>query len=389
MTDRLSPAPAGRLKIAFVSDWFLPRLGGIELQMRDLALELIAEGHEVEVIAGVAGPSEVDGIRVLRLPGPRLPGGGIAVTPGPFRALAAAVDAGGYDVIHAHCGIITPVAHAGLHLAARRRLPAVATFHSVLRYYDLPLNLLDRAFGYSRWPVRYVGVSSVTAEAMRPLTGGRPVAVIPNGIDLDWWRRPAGSARDGAAGRPVEFISVMRLEKRKRPRALVLAFAAALEGLPSQAARLTIVGDGGERAGLEKLVAARGLADRIRFAGSRPRPEIRDLLHRSDVFALASRLEAFGIAVLEARAAGLPVVTLKASGARDFLADGKDALLVEDDRQLADALRRLILDPQLRRNLAAAAAVRPDGVDWTEVGPRYLAEYRAAIAARSSFPPGR
>ena len=380
MTDRLSPAPAGRLKIAFVSDWFLPRLGGIELQMRDLALELIAEGHEVEVIAGVAGPSEVDGIRVLRLPGPRLPGGGIAVTPGPFRALAAAVDAGGYDVIHAHCGIITPVAHAGLHLAARRRLPAVATFHSVLRYYDLPLNLLDRAFGYSRWPVRYVGVSSVTAGAMRPLTGGGSVAVIPNGIDLDWWRRPAGAAREEVGG-PVDFVSVMRLEKRKRARALVLAFAAALEGLPPAAARLTIVGDGGERAGLEKLVAARGLADRIRFAGSRPRPEIRDLLHRSDVFALASRLEAFGIAALEARAAGLPVVTLKASGARDFLADGQDALLAEDDRGLAEALRRLILDPALRRRLAAGAAARPEGVDWTEVGPRYLAEYRAAIAA--------
>ncbi|MCZ0732942.1 glycosyltransferase family 4 protein [Phreatobacter sp. AB_2022a] len=381
MTDSLFPAPAGRLKIAFVSDWFLPRLGGIELQMRDLALELRAEGHEVEVIAGVDGPADVDGIKVLRLPGPRLPGGGIAVTPRPFQALGEAIGASGYDVIHAHCGIITPVAHAALHIAARRRLPAVATFHSVLRYYDLPLKLLDRAFGYSRWPVRYVGVSSVTAEAMRPLTGGRPVAVIPNGIDLDWWRRPAGSARDGAAGRPVEFVSVMRLEKRKRPRALVLAFAAALEGLPSQAARLTIVGDGGERAGLEKLVAARGLADRIRFAGSRPRPEIRDLLHGSDVFALASRLEAFGIAALEARAAGLPVITLKASGARDFLDDGKDALLAEDDSQLADALRRLVLDPALRGRLAAAAAVRPEGVDWTHVGPRYLAEYRAAIAA--------
>lgn len=380
MTDRLSPAPAGRLKIAFVSDWFLPRLGGIELQMRDLALELIAEGHEVEVIAGVAGPSEVDGISVLRLPGPRLPGGGIAVTPGPFRALAAAVDAGGYDVIHAHCGIITPVAHAGLHLAARRRLPAVATFHSVLRYYDLPLNLLDRAFGYSRWPVRYVGVSSVTAGAMRPLTGGGSVAVIPNGIDLDWWRRPAGAAREEVGG-PVDFVSVMRLEKRKRARALVLAFAAALEGLPPAAARLTIVGDGGERAGLEKLVAARGLGDRIRFVGSRPREDIRALLHRSDAFALASRLEAFGIAALEARAAGLPVVTLKASGARDFLADGQDALLAEDDRGLAEALRRLILDPALRRRLAAGAAARPEGVDWTEVGPRYLAEYRAAIAA--------
>ena len=380
MTGSVLSPPADRLKIAFVSDWFLPRLGGIELQMCDLALELRAEGHQVEVIAGVDGPADVDGIRVLRLPGPRLPGGGIAVTPGPFRALGQALDAGDYDVVHAHCGIITPVAHAALHMAARRRLPAVATFHSVLRYYDLPLKLLDLSFGYSRWPVRYVGVSSVTAAAMRPLVGGG-VSVIPNGIDLDWWRRPAEIAVSDEPGRPVEFVSVMRLEKRKRARALLLAFAAALDGLPAEAARLTVVGDGGERASLERLAAARGLADRVHFAGSRPRAEIRALLHRSDVFALASRLEAFGIAALEARAAGLPVVTLKASGARDFLDDGKDALLVEDDKGLAEALRALILDPALRRRLAVGAAQRPAGVDWTDVGPRYLAEYRAAIAA--------
>ncbi|MGL4285147.1 MAG: glycosyltransferase family 4 protein [Phreatobacter sp.] len=393
MTEQFSsgigPAPGRALKIALVGDWFLPRLGGIELQMRDLALELTAEGHTVEIITGVPGAELVDGIKVIRLPGPRLIGAGIAVTPGVFKALHGHIRGGGYDVIHGHFGIITPIAHDALRFAAAGRIPAVATFHSVLRYYDLPLKLLDRTLGYSRWPVRYAGVSSVTAEAMRPLVGSRDIAVIANGIDLAWWRPPMGGRKE-LATRPVEFVTVMRLEKRKRARALIGAFADAIAGLPAGSARLTVIGDGGERPALERIVASRGLAAEVCFTGSRTRPEIRDVLHRSDVFALASRLEAFGIAALEARAAGLPVVTLKASGARDFLNDGEDALLAEDDAALSRAIRSLIVDPVLRARLTQGARAEPEGVDWTSVGPRYLAEYRAAIhdaaAARSKHP---
>jgi glycosyltransferase involved in cell wall biosynthesis len=378
------PVLSGRdtrpLKIALVSDWFLPRLGGIELQMRDLAHELIAEGHHVEVVTSQSGADMVEGIPVVRLPGPRLIGAGIAVTPGVFRALRARLISGGYDLIHVHFGIITPIAHAALQCAAAHRLPAVATFHSVLRYYDAPLMLLDRLLGYSRWPVRYVAVSSVVAETLRPLVGRQEVAVIPNGIDRAWWTRQG----EPAAGEgPIEFVSVMRLEPRKRPRALVAAFAEAIEGLPPGRARLTVVGEGGERPALAKFIAGRGLGDAIVLTGSLSRPAIRDLLHRSAVFALASRLEAFGIAVLEARVAGLPVVTMKASGARDFLSHGEDALLAEDDRELARQLGSLIVDTDLRRRLTAGAARPLAGVDWTHVGPLYAREYRAAIRAVS------
>ncbi|MBN8939071.1 MAG: glycosyltransferase family 4 protein [Rhizobiales bacterium] len=376
------------MKIALVGDWFLPRLGGIELQMRDLALELMSEGHAVEIITGVPGADRVDGIKVIRLPGPRLVGAGIAVTPGVFKALRGLVRAGGYDVMHGHFGIITPIAHDALRFAAAERIPAVATFHSVLRYYDLPLKLLDRTLGYSRWPVRYVGVSSVTAEAMRPLVGHRDIAVIANGIDLGWWRRPAEPS-PGRATRPVEFVTVMRLEKRKRARALIGAFADALAGLPAGCARLTVIGDGGERAALERMVASRGLGAAVHFAGSRTRADIRDALHRSDVFALASRLEAFGIAALEARAAGLPVVTLKASGARDFLRDGADALLAEDDAALSRDMRSLIVDQDRLMRLTEGARTTPEGVDWTSIGPRYLAEYRAAIQDAAAAQPQR
>jgi glycosyltransferase involved in cell wall biosynthesis len=387
------------LKIALVSDWFVPRVGGIEMQMRDLALALMARGHDVRVICGVPGDPVVDGIPVERLPGPRLPGFGIAVTPGVFKALRQSMSEGGYDVIHIQVGNVAPIAHHAIQYCARHRLPAVASFHSVLKYYDTPLWILDALHGYSTSTVRFNTVSTVAAEAMRPLVKDRDIAILPNGIDLGWWKRPenqaptsprrgevdarsaAGDGESAPDGSLVELISVTRLQKRKRARWLVKAFAEAVSGLPQGSARLTIVGDGDERPALERIIRGAGLEQSVVLAGRQPREAIRDLLHRSDVFVLASKLESFGIAALEARAAGLPVLTMAQSGARDFLKHGVDALLAEDDAALAADLRAMIVDPAKRAALTEAARTPPAGVDWTELAPRYEAEYRAAIAA--------
>lgn len=368
------------MKIALVSDWFVPRLGGIELQMRDLAVTLAARGHEVRVICGVPGEAEVGGIAVDRLGGPRLPGFGIAVTPGVFADLRRKIAAGGFDVVHVHCGNVAPIAHHAVQFCIRRRIPAVATFHSVLKYYDLPLMALDRLHGYARSAVRFTAVSTVAAAALKPLVRDRAVAAIANGIDLAWWARPAGEVAAGSGG-PVDFVSVTRLQKRKRARWLVRAFAAAVRDLPAEAARLTIVGDGDEMAAIRSIVARAGMDGRIVLAGREDRDAIRARLHRADAFVLASRLEAFGIAALEARASGLPVITMAQSGARDFLHQGEDALLAADDAELARHIRSLIVDRALRARLAAAARTPPAGVDWRDVAPLYEAEYAAAIAA--------
>jgi glycosyltransferase involved in cell wall biosynthesis len=366
------------LRIALISDWFLPRLGGIELQMRDLALTLMERGHHVEVICGVNGPAQQDGIDILRLPGPRLPGFGIAYTPGVFAALRAMIGNGRYDVLHIHAGNVAPIVHHAMQFAMRARIPAVATFHSVLTHFDLPLMLLNRMHGYSSGPISFTTVSTVAAAAMRPLTADAPIAVIPNGIDLDWWR-DTPSAIVHAEPPPVEIVGVMRLHKRKRPRALVGAFAKAMEGLPVGSARLTLIGDGNEVEAVNAIADRRGIAGAINLTGALSRDAIRDVLHRSHVFALASRLESFGIAALEGLACGLPVVTMRMSGASDFLAHETNALLASDDAEFAAHLRRLIVDATFRARLAAGASRRPDGVDWADVAPRYEAEYRAAI----------
>lgn len=371
MPDRFEP-----LKIAMVGDWFLPRLGGIELQTRDLSQRLIARGHSVRIISSVKGPPEVEGLQVDRLPGLRIPRGGILVTPDAYITLNRHLKTGGYDVVHVQFGIMAPVAHIGLALAASAGLPAVATFHSALADWKIPMWLLGRAFGYGQRPVRYGGVSSLVTETMRPLIGDAPSIAIANGIDLAWWQ---GTPKRPETG-PVDLVSVMRLHRRKRPKALIESFAAATKDLQHGMARLTIYGDGPERQRLLAQINRLGLADTITLPGSKPRETIRAALHRAHAFVLASKLEAFGIASLEARAAGLPVVTTRQSGARDFLVDGHDSLLAADDAEFARHLRRLITEPDTRNRLTLAAATPPSGVDWRDVVPRYEDEYRAAIA---------
>ena len=255
------------LKIAMVGDWFLPRLGGIELQTRDLAQRLIARGHSVRIITSVKGPSEVEGLGVDRLPGLRIPRGGILVTPDAYLALKRHLTSGGYDVVHVQFGIMAPVAHIGLAMAVSAGLPAVATFHSALTDWKIQMGLLGRAFGYGQRPVRYGGVSTLVTETMRPLIGDTPSVAIANGIDLAWWQGAAKRPENG----PVELVSVMRLHRRKRPKELIESFAAAVSGLPKGAARLTIYGDGPEQQNMHNQINRLGLTDAIVLAGSQPR----------------------------------------------------------------------------------------------------------------------
>ena len=370
------------MKLALVSDWFLPRLGGIELQMRDLAVRLRERGHEVEIITPVPGPDVHDGIRVHRLGAPRLPGAGIVFTPGAFAGIGRLLRAGNYDVVHVHFGIIAPAAYGTAFMAQSLGIPTVATFHSVLKHFEVPLWLLRGAMKVSEWRVKWSAVSTVVAESIRPLVGHQPVSILPNGIDPEWWSRPdegcGGDDPHGAiAPRPIRAVSVLRLHRRKRPGALIRAVATVAKQLPAgRRLELRIIGDGGERRALERLIARERLDDVVTLCGWAPPETVRAELHRADVFLLASRLEAFGIAALEARCAGVPVIAMAESGARDFLAHGRDALLAGSDAEFTRHLHRVATDDDLRGRLAGAPIRQ--GADWQSVLARQEQLYAAA-----------
>jgi glycosyltransferase involved in cell wall biosynthesis len=171
--------------------------------------------------------------------------------------------------------------------------------------------------------------------------------VIPNPVDL----APATSRGPGAG----RLVAVGRLVDQKGFDLLLGAFARIAPDHPDW--KLTIWGEGEERAPLEALCARLGLAGRVRLPGLTERPG--EWVEDADIFVLSSRYESFGNVITEAMAAALPVIAFDCPwGPGDIVRDGQDGLLVppEDMGALAAAIRRLILDADLRRRLGEAAA---------------------------------
>jgi glycosyltransferase involved in cell wall biosynthesis len=175
----------------------------------------------------------------------------------------------------------------------------------------------------------------------------------------------------------------MRLTGKKRPEPLVRLVAALRDALAPAGVRvrLTLAGEGSERPALEALVRRLALDDVVRLPGWRTRAELRTLYHAADVFVLPTREEAFGIAALEARAAGLPVVAWRGTGVADFVRDGVHGLLCASDAEMTDRLAALGREPQQLAALAAhGRADPPAAYDWREVVRRHEAVYAAAGA---------
>jgi glycosyltransferase involved in cell wall biosynthesis len=371
-----------RYAIALVSDWYPPRIGGVERQLHGLAHALHACGHDVRVVTSSPGPPDDEGIPVRRLDLPLFARGDVA-RPGP-RLLGRLRHWLGHDrvdVVHAH-GMFSTTAHAGVIAADGLRVASVFTNHSLIRPALRPVaRLIFLGSGHRADLVS--GVSEAAAVDARRVSGRDDVRVLPNGIDLGTVRvsRPA-SAADGGE---VRIISVMRLVAKKDPSALVSAVPQVLSGVPDPSrVRFVIVGDGPERMRLEQQARGLGVGDRVEFVGFRQPAEVQFLLGRAHIFASPVRQEAFGMALLEARAAGLPVVAMAGGGVAEIVTPGRHGFLATTPREFVDALVRLAADAALRRAMADATVSGLEPFGWDAVVERHLDAYREAVARRAS-----
>ncbi len=378
----------GLVKVAMLTDCYPPRLGGIESQVRDLSRQLVRAGHEVEVFTATAGPrgerggstsTGDDGVTVHRL-AIRLPGG-IPVNPFAPPQVRRRLDAGGFDVAHAHLGVVSPFATDLVRVALEAGLPVTATFHCVI---DRSAGVF-RALGHlARWAERGVAlnaVSSMAAARVSTASGHARVQVVPNGVDAAWWRAVSGP--DAARTRhPVHVVSAMRLVSRKRPMATLGVLRAAHAALgPEVPLRATIVGEGPQRRLMERYLRTHRMGW-VCLPGRVDKEALRRLHQGADVYLTTARLEAFGIAPLEARAAGLPVLAPRGTGVDDFVVDGVDGLLADSDAELAGALAHLAGDDALRGRMRAHLLATPPVQDWSGVLAATLAEYhRAGVPA--------
>ncbi len=224
------------------------------------------------------------------------------------------------------------------------------------------------------------------AEGRFGLEKGRGL-VIPNGVVLvaDAGPHPASPPASPAAqpgfvpvaedpGQPY-ILALGRVVDKKGFDLLLQAYAAM--GDQQRTADLVLAGDGAARPGLERMAGDLGLSGRVHFVGRLSREEVGQAMEGATLFVMPSRLEPFGIVVLEAWRAGVAVVATTRGGPPEFVDDNVTGVLVDpfDTDALAAALGGLLADGDRRRAIGAAGRHRVRQFDWPSIADRYRAVY--------------
>jgi glycogen synthase len=379
------------VRIALLPSAFAPHVGGVEILTDRLARNLVSSGHHVEVWTArtpgdaIADDEQMDGLRIRRFvfAGPRASLGHMARWPMAATKTVAQMNNAlrqfRPDVLHVECFGANGVYASGV--SALRRVPLVVTLQGETFMDDddiyeksiflrtglrLGLRRAEVVTGCSRFTlddaIRRFGLESGKAE------------VIFNGVDLEEVElSKARSCFD-------RFVLALgRIEHRKGFDLLIEAWSAVAGR--HQGVGLVIGGTGSELSRLRSLVSERRLEDRVHFAGQVSRPEVGALMNAADVFVMPSRVEAFGIVVLEAWRAGTPAIVTANGGTTEFVQDGLTGVVVDptDARALGDAIERLLTDADLGLRLARAAASRLSDFGWDVIRQQYEVVYETAL----------
>jgi glycosyltransferase involved in cell wall biosynthesis len=357
------------MRILHVSDVYRPQVGGIEIFVEGLARRQAAAGHQVTVLTSTQADALAVGepLTVLRT--------------GLLRPMSRR-EIGRFDVIHAHLSVLSPLATVVARSAAAAGVPTVMSVHSMWAGRLGVVRGVSALAGWKRSGAVWAAVSAAASADVRRALPHATVRVVPNAVDVAWWR----DVRH-VPGDELTLLSVMRLAERKRPIPLLKMLYAAQRQVPDVPMRAVIVGSGPLEPSLRRWLHRHHLEDRVTLAGTRSPAEIRDLCARADVYLAPATQESFGIAALEARATGLPVVAMRSGGVREFVKHGVDGLLCHDDSDMVHALTRLALDDSLRSAIRAHNTAVPPSADWSDALSRFEAVYE--LAGRTNLVPTR
>jgi glycosyltransferase involved in cell wall biosynthesis len=326
--------------------------GGGERYVADLTNSLIARGHNLFAALRSGSPL----IRHLKLPKENiltLPLRNAIDVPSAHE-LERFVRRQRIDVVHAH--MARDYSLASYTARRNRQAKFIATRHVLFQLNRLHRHTLARA-------TRVIAVSSAVAKELRRVVNEKQIALIPNGIDVERFERArVGFDRAGflrGLGLPEDCLlvgSVGELRTLKRHDDFIRAAARIVSRFPEThfvLAGVDTVGD--VRKQLEKLVVELGLRDCFHFLGWVDEAE--ELLCAMDVFISASETESFGLAMVEAMAAGTPVVATRTEGAQEVVEDQKTGLLVPigDVDRIAAAVTTLLGDVERRCTMGAHA----------------------------------
>ncbi|HEU4329663.1 MAG TPA: glycosyltransferase family 4 protein [Lapillicoccus sp.] len=375
-------------RIALLPSAYPPSVGGVEELSRQLALTLRDAGDEVEIWTShldhrdQASASEQDGVVVRRFPMP-LPGlrpqswpPVMSIGRRSLADLRRATETFRPDVLHVQC--FGPNGVYATALSRSTRIPLVVSLQgeTVMDDHDIFEQSHTMRFALRAGLRRASAVTACSRFTLDDATrfGLPPGAgeVVFNGVALD---QPTGAVRVGDDQRYV--LAIGRVVPKKGFDLLIEGFARIADRHPD--VELRIGGAGSALADLTALAEAKGLGARVRFVGRQDRGDVAALMAGADCVVMPSRLEPFGIVVLEGWRAGAPVVATTHGGPPEFVDNGVTGLLVDpfDTDAVASALDRLLGDAALRKAIGAAGAEEVRRFAWPQITEQYRAIYRS------------
>jgi len=380
------------MRVALVGDEYYPDIGGAARYAFDLSLQLAKLGVEVVVVThahrGQPEEEEIGGVRIRRVKGLVLRDPHRAVSPLLFRRCHKYILDGRFDVVQG-LDLYSTMALKAVRFAHWHQIPCVMICHTVMESPFLIFwqRLLGWAFRLEKAD-RLIAVSQASAHFSRLL--GFPekrITVVPNGVDLSCFNGKVDAflmrKELGIGDKPL-VVTASRLIKRKSPDLLVSAFARVLEVIPN--AKLVIAGSGREEGNLSHQIRDLNITDSVSLMGGLSKERVAQLMAAANVFVLPSKAESFGLALLEASAAAVPVVCSNAGGAPEVFQDGFNALLYPpgDEDAMAKAIVHLIQDGELAKKISGNAVETAKRFTWEMTAERMLRVYEEVLREHTS-----
>ncbi|MBO20448.1 MAG: glycosyltransferase family 4 protein [SAR202 cluster bacterium] len=370
------------MKIGMVSPYDFTWPGGVTAHVAQLARELGRSGHEVQVLAPHSPSRECQDSDLLVPLGRSVPlpsGGSIArvsLSWWLYPKIRALLKKEKFDIIHLHEPMAPILPLCVLEFSDTVN---VGTFHA--SYARQHLYRMSSPI-IKRWQQRLHGNIAVSPAAQRYVNNTFPgdYEIIPNGIDYDHFSanvRPFPKYQDGK----LNILFVGRLEKRKGLRYLLEAYGRLKWEMPD--IRLIVVGPGNPDRESYRVISSQNLQD-VEFVGRASYEYLPRYYASADIFCSpATGAESFGIVLLEAMAAGKPVVASDIEGYRGIITHGEQGLLFpkKDSGALADTLRVLARDPELRQKLGGQGNRSAEDFRWEVVASRVENYYETCLQA--------
>ena len=381
------------MRIALVSPYDISLPGGVNKHILNMSRVFTQAGHHACIIAPVSAPGRMPASGVFSAGGCVVPiqvNGSLArlsLAPVAGKRIRRLLREGGFDVLHIHEPANPTLPWLVLNLVSRQspRPLLAGTFHAARETADLSpaWRLLTRAAQpvIGHWVAQLdarIAVSAVAREHAERLVAGF-YRIVPNGVDVSLFAgdrgRPAIPAGEGPA-----ILFVGRLEPRKGYRLLLQAFGRLLARIPD--ARLVMVGPCSPRqCGRIRDELGPGAAARTVFAGQVPEAELPRYYRACQVFCAPSQgCESFGMVLLEAMAAGAPIVASDIPGYRQVMQDGREGRLVPagDPLVWADTLEEMLRQPARREAMGIQGRRTAAAYDWRHVASQVMGVYEDA-----------